>query len=174
EPDRIELRDGAAFAPHGQSLGYGELAQMLSLHVEARPGMPRRDKGQRLIGRDLPRVDIRAKVSGGAAYVQDMRLPGMLHARVVRGPSDGTQLKAVDVDAVSKMPGVVRVVRNGRFTAVLAEREWQAVKALRRLQSAGWQRPGQSLPADDMVDAIRRLPSQEVPIFETSWPPAPI
>ena len=135
--------------------------------------MARREKGVRLIGTDLARVDIPAKVTGGVAYVQDMRLPGMLHARVVRGPSEGTRLKPADVDAVAKMPGVVQVVRDGGFTAVLATQEWQAIKALQRLQSAGWDRPGAKLPAEDMREAIRRLPSQEVLIFDYPGPPAP-
>jgi CO/xanthine dehydrogenase Mo-binding subunit len=173
EPDQIELRDGVAHAPNGESLSYGELAAMLSLHVEAKPDVPRRTNGPRVIGLDLPRVDIPAKVSGGAAYVQDMRLPGMLHARVVRGPSDGTQLKAADLAAAAGMPGVVRAVRDGNFTAVLAEREWPAIKALRRLQAAGWERRGAPLPTDDMAEAIRRLPAREVPIFDTPGEPAP-
>jgi nicotinate dehydrogenase subunit B len=171
--EQVELHDGAAHAPNGESLGYGELAAMLSLHVEAKPDVARREKGVRLIGTDLARVDIPAKVTGGVAYVQDMRLPGMLHARVVRGPSEGTWPKPADVDAAARMPGVVQVVRDGGFTAVLATQEWQAVKALQRLQSAGWDRPGTPLPAEDMRDAIRRLPSQEVPIFDYPGPPTP-
>jgi nicotinate dehydrogenase subunit B len=171
--EEVELHDGAAHAPNGDSLGYGELAAMLSLHVEAKPNVARREKGVRLIGTNLPRVDIPAKVTGGVAYVQDMRLPGMLHARVVRGPSEGTRLKPADFDAVARMPGVVQVVRDGGFTAVLATQEWQAIKALQRLQSAGWDRPGAPLPAEDMREAIRRLPSREVPIFDDPGPPAP-
>ena len=54
----------------------------------------------------MPRVDIPAKVTGGAAYVQDMRLPGMLHARVVRPPHPGARLVALDTGAVESMPGV--------------------------------------------------------------------
>ena len=61
-----------------------------------------------LIGQSLPRVGLDAKVTGGAAYVQDMRLSGMLHARVVRGPSDGTTVKPSDIAAVEKMPGPKR------------------------------------------------------------------
>jgi CO/xanthine dehydrogenase Mo-binding subunit len=171
--DDVELHDGAAHAPNGESLGYGELAAMLSLHVAAKPDVARREKGGRVIGTNLPRVDIPAKLTGGPAYVQDMRLPGMLHGRVVRGPSDGTRLKPADIDAVAKMPGVVRVVRDGGFTAVLATQEWQAVKALRRLQSAGWERTGAPLPAEDIREAIRRLPAREIPIFDYPGPPAP-
>ncbi|HYX01076.1 MAG TPA: molybdopterin cofactor-binding domain-containing protein [Reyranella sp.] len=173
EPDKIELRDGVAHAPNGENLTYGELAAVLSLHVEAKPDMPRRTGASRLIGIDLPRVDIPAKVTGGAAYVQDMRRPGLLHARVVRGPSDGTRLKAADFHTVTQMPGVVRVVRDGSFTAVLAETEWAVIKALRRLQAAGWERPGAPLPAEDMAEAIRRLPARDVAIFDTPGPPAP-
>ena len=169
----VALHDGAAHAPNGESLGYGELAAMLSLHVEAKPDVVRRDKGMRVIGTNLPRVDIPAKVTGGAAYVHDMRLPGMLHGRVVRGPSEGTRLRPTDIEAVTRMPGIVRVVREGGFTAVLAEREWQAVKALQRLQSSGWERAGAPLPAEDMREAIRRLPAQEVPIFDYPGPPSP-
>jgi CO/xanthine dehydrogenase Mo-binding subunit len=170
--EEVELHDGAAHAPNGDSMSYGELAAILSLHVEARPNVARREKGVRLIGTDLPRIDIPAKVTGGVAYVQDMRLPGMLHGRVVRGPSEGTRLKPADIDAAARMPGV-QVVRDGRFTAVLATQEWQAIKALQHLQSAGWDRPGAPLPAEDMREAIRRLPSQEVPIFDYPGPPAP-
>ena len=91
----------------------------------AKPNVPRREGGSKVIGENLARIDIPAKVSGGEAYLQDMRLPGMLHARVVRGPSDGTRLKPADIEAVARMPGVVQVVRHGRFTAIVADDEWQ-------------------------------------------------
>ena len=81
----------------------------------------------------MPRVDIPAKVTGGAAYVQDMRLPGMVHARVVRPPSYGAQLTECDTAAVEKLPGVVKVVRDGNFLAVVAEKEFQAIKAMKAL-----------------------------------------
>ena len=109
--DQIEMRDGAAYAPDGRTVGYGELVAGLTLHVTARPNVPRREGGSKVIGEKLARIDIPAKVSGGEAYVQDMRLPGMLHARVVRGPSDGTRLKPADIEAVAKMSGVLQVVR---------------------------------------------------------------
>ena len=171
--DQIDMRDGAAYAPDGRTVGYGELASGLSLHVVAKPDVPRREGGAKVIGENLARVDIPAKVSGGEAYLQDMRLPGMLHARVARGPSDGTRLKPADTDAVARMPGVVQVVRHGRFTAIVTDDEWRAVKALHRLQAAGWERAGEPLPAKDMREAIRGLPAREVPIFDYPGPPAP-
>ena len=95
----------------------------------------------------MPRVDIPAKVTGGAAYVQDMRLPGMLHARVVRPPQPGAELVALDTGGVEKMPGVRKVVRDGSFLAVVAEREFQAIKAMRALAAAAhWQTADATLP----------------------------
>jgi len=145
--EQVELHDGAAHAPNGDSLGYGELATLLSLHVEAKPDVARREKGVRLIGTDLPRIDILAKVSGGAAYVQDMRLPGMVHARVVRPPGYGAELIACDASAVEKMPGVVKVVREGKFVGVVAKTEWAAIKAARALKVT-WSKPTTELPAN--------------------------
>ncbi|MCW5734720.1 MAG: xanthine dehydrogenase family protein molybdopterin-binding subunit [Enhydrobacter sp.] len=171
--DQIEMRDGAAYAPDGRTIGYGELVSGASLHVAAKPDVPRREGGARVIGEDLARIDIPAKVSGGEAFLQDMRLPGMLHARVVRGPSDGTRLKQANIEAVATMPGVLQVIRNGRFTAIVADDEWRAVKALYRLQAAGWERIGEPLPAKRMREAIRGLPAQPVPIFHYPGPPAP-
>ncbi|HLG47257.1 MAG TPA: molybdopterin cofactor-binding domain-containing protein [Reyranella sp.] len=172
-PAQIEMRDGAAHAPDGRRIGYGELASSLSLEVEVKLDMPRRQGGTPVIGQNLPRLDIPAKVSGGEAYIQDMRLPGMMHARVVRGPSDGTKVKAADIVAVEKMPGVTKIVRDGGFMAVIADQEWRAVKALHRLQAAGWERPSPAIPASDLRETIHRLPAQEVPIFDYPGPASP-
>ena len=76
------------------------------LHVEAQPTStltpPERFTQ---MGKALPRIDIPAKVTGGAAYIQDMRLPGMVHARVVRPPSNGATLLSADT-AADLLPGL--------------------------------------------------------------------
>ena len=105
------------------------------------------------MGQPVPRVDIPAKVTGGAAYVQDMRLPGMVHARVVRPPSYGAQLIGCDTAAVEKLPGVVKVVRDGNFLAVVAEKEFQAIKAMRALAAAAKWKETASLPKQDDLPA---------------------
>ena len=87
----------------------------------------------RIVGTRCRGSTFPAKVTGGVAYVQDMRLPGMLHARVVRPPSSGARLRTCDTDAIEKMSGVVKVVRDGNYLAVVAERELQAIKAMRAL-----------------------------------------
>jgi nicotinate dehydrogenase subunit B len=159
--------DGRMKGPSGQAAAYGELAAGLSLHVEARPDVPRRQGPHRTIGREFARVDIPAKCTGGQAYVQDLRLPGMLHARVVRGRSDGERLKAADVKAVEAMPGVVKVVRQGRFLAVVAERQWTAIQAMRALQRGGSERASAPLPADLRANLLAS-PSEDETILDTT------
>ena len=63
------------------------------------------------------------------AYVQDIRLPGMLHGRAVRPPRYGAKLEGFDEAATRALPGIVAIVRDGSFLGVIAEREEQAIKA---------------------------------------------
>jgi CO/xanthine dehydrogenase Mo-binding subunit len=162
--------DGRVQAPSGQTATYGDLAAGLSLHVEARANVPRRQGGHRAIGHTQPRVDIPAKCTGGQAYVQDLRLPGMLHARVVRARSDGERLKAADIAAARAMPGVVEVVEKGAFLAVVADRQWSAIQAMRALQKAGSQRPGAPLPADLKANLLASATEDETILDNTKTP----
>jgi CO/xanthine dehydrogenase Mo-binding subunit len=157
--------------PSGLSASYGDLAAGLSLHVEARPEVPRRHGARRTIGRTQPRVDIPAKCTGGEAYVQDLRLPGMLHARVVRGRSEGDRLKAPDLKAVEAMPGVVKVVRKGAFLAVVAERQWTAIQAMQALQKAGYE--GRAPLPSGFFFKLMASPSEDEVILDTSKAPGP-
>ena len=91
---------------------------------------PGKDVSQhRLVGSPARRLDLISKVAGGAAYVHDMELPGMLHARVVRPPGYHARLLDIDIDRIRQLKGVVRVVQDGQFIAVAAEREEQVVHA---------------------------------------------
>jgi CO/xanthine dehydrogenase Mo-binding subunit len=123
--ENFRTENGAVIAPDGQHLSYGDLVAGDMLHVQAQAKSTLKDPATyKVMGQPVPRVDIPAKVTGGAAYVQDMRLPGMVHARVVRPPSYGAQLTECDTAAVEKLPGVVKVVRNGNFLAVVADKEF--------------------------------------------------
>jgi nicotinate dehydrogenase subunit B len=145
--DAVRAERKAILSPDGRSLSYGELAAMLNLHVEAQPASPLKQPGSfRIMGKSMPRVDIPAKVTGAAAYVQDLRPEGMLHARVVRPPSPAARLKSVDVGRIQEMPGVVTIVRDGNFLAVVAQGEFQAIKAMRALAAAAQWEERATLP----------------------------
>jgi nicotinate dehydrogenase subunit B len=173
--DTLRAENGAVVGPGGTRLSYGELVGSELLHVQAQPNSKLKDPASfAMIGHPVPRVDIPAKVTGGAAYVQDIRLPGMLHARVVRPPGYGAQLKECDPSAVERMPGVVKVVRNGNFLGVVAKKEFQSIKAMIALAAAAKWRERASLPAqDDLAAVLTKLSSQDFTILERNdAPPA--
>jgi nicotinate dehydrogenase subunit B len=166
--------DGHVSADDGRLIAYGTLAAALSLHVEAIPNAPLRVPASfRTMGTSLPRVDIPAKLTGGEAYLHDIRLPGMLHARVVRGPSFGTRLKTIDVAAAEAMPGVVKVVRAGGFTAIVADNEWHAITALRSLQQSDFERTAPPLPLGDVEHILQALRPEIITVLDTKDRTAP-
>ncbi len=168
--DAAQLRAdaGAVIAPDGSKLPYADLVGATVQHVKAEPTSRLRDpKTFKIMNTSLRRVDIPAKVTGGEAYVQDMRLPGMLHARVVRPPSYGAQFLKADIDTVAAMPGMVKVVRNGNFLAVVAAREFQAIKAMRALAaSAQWQETAKLPVQSPLPEVIAALPAKDYKILD--------
>jgi CO/xanthine dehydrogenase Mo-binding subunit len=166
--ESLTVGSGGVGAPDGRRATYGELVKGSTLHVEAQPVSPLRDPGTyRIIGKSLPRIDIPPKLAGVATYVQDLRLPGMVHARIARPPSYGAQLRTVETARIEKMRGVLKVVRNGRHLAVIAEREYQAVTAMRALaRGARWDEKPALPPTDDPYAYFQRLPAQATTIAD--------
>ena len=143
--------------------GYGALAASLDLHVAAQPDSPLKSSADfKTMGQPFPRVDIPAKVTGGVAYVQDLKPQGMLHARVVRPPSPGAQLASIDSSGVKAMPGVKTVLQDGNFLAVVAEGEFQAIKAMRALSAAVQWNEHPSLPAKSDIPTYLKSLEREV------------
>ena len=102
--------------------------------------------------------------------------PGFAVARhgarpLVRPPSYGAQLTECDTSVVEKLPGVVKVVRDGNFLAVVAEKEFQSIKAMNALAAAAKWKVAANLPKqDDLFKVLTSLPSQDTTIFERSNP----
>lgn len=94
----------------------------------ARPKPPAEYK---VVGTAVPRKDIPPKAAGRFAYIVDVRVPGMLHGRVVRPPVPGA--KPVRVGTGQGLPGVVKVVTKDNFVGVVAETEWEAIRAAQAL-----------------------------------------
>jgi CO/xanthine dehydrogenase Mo-binding subunit len=168
----LKTGNGAVIAPDGRRLSYGELVASDMLHVQAQAISALKDPSTfKIMGQPVPRVDIPAKVTGGAAYVQDMRLPGMVHARIVRPPSYGAELADCDISTVEKMPGIVKVIRDGNFLAVVGNREFQTVKAMKALSAAAtWKEHARLPKQDDLASVITNLPAQTSVIFEHNDP----
>jgi nicotinate dehydrogenase subunit B len=172
--EQMRTDKGAVIAPDGKRFDYGGLAGAQMLHVQASPQSPLKNPAQfKVMARPIPRVDIPGKVTGGAAYVQDMRPDGMVHGRVVRPPSYGAQLLTIDSARVERMPGVLKVIRDGSFLGVIAEGEFQAIEAMRALAaSARWQETAELPRATDLPAFLMRLPSRDIIVADAHNPAA--
>ncbi|WJR76538.1 molybdopterin cofactor-binding domain-containing protein [Bradyrhizobium sp. NP1] len=171
-PESLRTENAAVIASDGRRLTYGELVAGNLLHVQAQATSKLKDPATfKVVGQPVPRVDIPAKVTGGMAYVQDMRRPGMVHARIVRPPSYAAQLVECDTSAIEKMPDVVKVVRDGNFLAVVANKEFAAVKAMNALSAAAkWQESAKLPKQDEIADVLLKLPAEDSTIFQRSDP----
>jgi nicotinate dehydrogenase subunit B len=136
--DQLACENGAVFvkAEPGKRVTYGELAaaQPVQMAVDAKIVL-KKPADFKVIGKPVPRVDIPGKLTGEWTYVHDFRLPGMLHARVIRPDSIGAALLSFDDSAAKKVNGFVRTVRKDNFLAVLAKTEWGAIKAMRAVKA---------------------------------------
>ncbi len=107
----------------------------------------------RFIGKPLPRPDVRAKFTATHSYVQDHRVPGMLHGRVIRPPSQGAELLSV---GETEIPGA-RVIRIRNFLGVVAATEWNAIRAARDLKTT-WREVQTKASSDTLYTDIRATP----------------
>ena len=123
----------------------------------------------RHIGKSVPRKDIPGKVFGEESYLQDLRLPGMVHARVVRPPAERAELKTLNDSVATSLAGVLKVVRDGNFVAVIAEREQQARDAATALRkNAEWSLPGDLSGSDRVFEWLREAPVRTEPVVAQS------
>jgi nicotinate dehydrogenase subunit B len=164
--DDLAVDDGL-IRGHNRSISYGELIGADVIRLELADEVEvKAIAAYSVVGQSVPRTDLPAKATGELVYVHDVRVPGMLHGRVVRPPYAGvdagafvgTSLIAVDETSVRDIPGFVAVVRIGDFVGVIAEREENAVKAAAQLRLT-W-KPVPTLPdLKDVETALRANPS---------------
>ncbi|MBM3607090.1 MAG: xanthine dehydrogenase family protein molybdopterin-binding subunit, partial [Alphaproteobacteria bacterium] len=162
----LSVSDGAISAPGGGKTSYWELAGENPLQVEATGKVrPKAHGALRYSGKHVPRIDIPAKMTGGESFIQDMRLPGMLHGRVVHPPVWHAKLLGADLAVIEKMPGVVKAVRDGDFLGVVARREEQAIAAAEALRKvAQWEVSGKGPTSDTIYDWLQQQKITDLPI----------
>ena len=117
------------------------------LNVEGQ-GKPKDPKSYRVVGQSIPRVDLPPKILGHAMYSTDVRVPGMLHGRVIRPAGAGVKFVSFEESTVRGIiPGYLKTVVKGDFVGVIAENEWAAVRAAKQL-AVHWSSPAASFPED--------------------------
>jgi CO/xanthine dehydrogenase Mo-binding subunit len=155
----LSIKDGiiTAASKPGQALAYGDIiGDGFKLKVDPKAPV-KSPKEYTIVGKSIPRVDIPDKVSGEHPFVHDFRLPGMLHARVIRPLQAGATLVSVDDTDAKKLKGYVQTVRKDNFLAVVCKDEWCAVKAAKAVK-ANWSAGRELPPQAKIYDHWRQLP----------------
>jgi nicotinate dehydrogenase subunit B len=153
-PEDLQTKVGIIASPDGKRATFWEVASadpdLLKGDITA-VAAPKEPSDYSIVGKSVNRIDLPGKLTGAPSYVQDIRLPGMVFARVVRPPRYGAKLVSFDEAVVRSLPGVVAVVRDGNFLAVAAKREEQAIAARNALASAArWS--DDAVPLPDIAD----------------------
>ncbi len=132
--DDLIVADGVV-SGGGKKITYAQLIGGRSFAMKVNDKVQTKDpKAFKLVGKSIARVDIPDKVSGKFTYMQDYRVAGMMHGRVIRPPAYGAKLEMVDESSVKNIPGV-RVVKDNNFLGVVASSEWNAIRAASQLQT---------------------------------------
>jgi len=166
---QLSARDGAILvtADASRRVTYGELIGGRTFQVPLNIDARRKHPGEwTILGKPVPRLDIPALVTGQAEFVQNVRVPGMLHGRPVRPPAVGATLVSVDESSIKDLPGIVKIVTRKNYVGVVAEKPWQAVQAAARLRvtwTAGTGLPSQA----QYYDIMRTLPSRDTLVVDS-------
>ena len=164
----LSIEDGLIRGHDNRSVSYGELIGDDIIRLELADDVAvKAIDSYKIVGQSIPRVDLPAKATGELVYVHDVRVPGMLHGRVVRPPYAGvdagdfvgTSLISVDESSVQNIPGLVAVVQIGDFIGVVAEREENALKAASQLKVT-WKPTPTLASLEDVENALRANPSK--------------
>lgn len=166
-PEAVMVADGV-FLVGDRSVSLGDLVVGRHERIEIDPDIAVKPvSAYRIVGTPQPRADIGAKALGDWTYVHDVRVPGMLHGRVIRppyvgydhGPDVGNSLISIDESSVTDIPGLVRVVAIGDFVGVIAAREEDAIRAANQLKVT-WKEPAPRPDLDDLAAALHANPSK--------------
>jgi CO/xanthine dehydrogenase Mo-binding subunit len=157
--DKLTVRNGVVAGNSSKQISYGQLIGGKRFNVKiqaegrgndlklAQDVKAKDPKEYRTVGTTVKRFDLPPKLTGEMVYIQDARIPGMLHGRAIRPPVINTAPASIDESSVKNIPGMVKVVREGNFVGVVAKTEWAAIQAAEKLQ-VNWTQPKFKLPAN--------------------------
>jgi len=161
--DQLTVRDGVV-RHQARSVTYGELIGGRRFNLTLSGSAKRRHPSDwTVLGTSVKRLDMPEMVGGRFEYVHNVRVPGMVHGRVVRPPTVGATLvsSASEIEqSVAGTPGFIKVVVKNNFVGVVCEKQWQAIQAANRVK-ATW-KPGPALPPQSaFYDQMRKAPSRD-------------
>ncbi|MGA2503889.1 MAG: molybdopterin cofactor-binding domain-containing protein [Anaerolineales bacterium] len=161
--DELVVQDGviSVIRDPQRKVSYAELMGGKNFDLEIPDNVSVKDSlTYTVVGKSTPREDIPRKVAGQSAFIQDLRVPGMLHGRLVRPPSVGAEFISMDESSLSGVPGVVKVVQRNNFIGIVAEHEEQAIQAVQKLK-VEWREQATLPPMQDLYTTLRSSPTQD-------------
>jgi CO/xanthine dehydrogenase Mo-binding subunit len=168
-PADLSARDGQVALRNNpsRSISYGDLigGERFNLQLD-RAATRKHPREWTILGTSVPRVDMRDMVTGRFEFVHNLKVPGMLHGRVVRPPEVGATLGSVDESSVRDLPGIVKVVVKGNFVGVVAQKPWQAMQAAERLK-INWTRGTPLSPQSDLYSSLRKQPARDTFLIDS-------
>ena len=165
--ERLEVEDGVVFDPKDQSrkVSFATLTRGKSILRDVKEAVPAKTaKNYKVMGKSFKRADSLEKVTGKARFAADIRLPGMLHARILRPSTHGAELRNLDTSAVSAVEGA-RVVQDGDLVAVLHEKRDMADRAIGLLK-ADYTVPEASFDHRSVYDHLLRTAAKGEPVAD--------
>lgn len=149
------------------SITYQQLIGNRRFNVPLSTTVKRRTSAQwKVMGKPVASLDRAALMTGRFEFVHNVRVPGMLHGRVVRPPEVGATVAGIDESSIRQISGVVKVVRRGNFVGVVAEKQSQAIEAARRLK-VQWTRGTGLPPQATFYDSLRKRASRDVLLVDS-------
>lgn len=159
--NKLSVRDGKVVG-NGHSLTFAKLLEGKQLTDRVNPGAEILAKSARkIVGQPIPREDIVHMVRGELTYVQDLRFPGMVHARVVRPSSHTASLIGIDDSALDDEDALLKLVREGSFVAVVAEEEYDAIRLADSVKKRVSWSEGKKLPKGSLKEYLLSLPTSD-------------
>ncbi len=159
EPENLKTEKGNILSQNGKNkTTYWELLEGKYIEEKLLDKAPTKKPSEhRYVGQSILRDDLIGLVKGESHFVHDLRLPEMVHARVLRPSSYSAKLKGIDKEKVLALPGILKLIVDGNFVAVIAKREHEAVKAWQYLkENTKWEseklRPKRGQLFDNMTN----------------------
>jgi len=154
--ETLTIESGTFIAADQRRLALQALIGNQTLSIKVDKAAPLKNPDAfKIVGQSVPRLDIPGKVTGQFTFMQDFKVPGMYHGRVIRPASMGAKLHSFDENSIAGIPGIVKIVRQESFLGVVAKTEWAAIKAMRQL-SVVWSDWAELPPATELWQHVRR------------------
>lgn len=168
---KLTVKDGVIFAKTKptQKVTYAELAKgkTIQKHLDKKPPIKHHSK-HTISGKSQNRTDSLEKVTGKATFAGDIRLPGMLYARILRPPAHGATLKNADTSPAEKIKGI-KIVKDNNLIAVLHEHPQEAERAIKMVK-ANYDLPGKKVDNSNIFDHLLNVKVEESVVNEQGNP----